>query len=91
MLFKHDASPGLDPPPPPPPPRPCMHSSSGANSAPRDLVLVTFDVAPEAAGDVEIQLTESTAVKSASDPFGNGLSMRWIDGYVKISSSNMTR
>ncbi|MBP9109482.1 MAG: hypothetical protein KBF83_07990 [Pyrinomonadaceae bacterium] len=62
-----------------------------ASAKPRDLVLVTFDVAPEAAGDVEIQLTESTAVKSASDPFGNGLSMRWIDGYVKISSSNMTR
>ena len=61
------------------------------SATPKQLVRITFDVAAEASGDSPIMLTNSAAAKGSSDAAGNDVSMRWLDGYVKILADSLAR
>jgi len=56
-----------------------------ASASARPVVLVTFDVSADAKGGTPIFLTGSLASQSLSDPDGNSLPMRYLDGGVVLS------
>lgn len=55
-----------------------------AAATPKQLVMVTFDVAPETRGESMLILTSGLASKGVSDPEGRSLAARWLSGSVVI-------
>ncbi|MFZ1701826.1 MAG: cohesin domain-containing protein, partial [Pyrinomonadaceae bacterium] len=56
-----------------------------ASAIAKRVVIVTFDVAPDAIGETRIALSSSLAAKGLSDSAGNELFTRWFDGLINIS------
>lgn len=56
-----------------------------ASKMPANVVLVTFDISPDAAGEAAISFSDSLAAKGMSDLLGNNLSARYVNGMISIS------
>lgn len=61
--------------------------SMTASAMALSIVLLTFDVVAKADGETAISLTDSLAVRGASDSSANSLSVRYRDGAVKIAAT----
>ena len=63
-----------------------VDSSNGmiASAVPRQIVLVTFDMAAGFHGTTPIRFSDSLAARGSSDADGNTLPTRWLDGSVTL-------
>ena len=56
-----------------------------ASAMPKRIVMITFDVSPDAVGEATVSLTDSLAAKAVSDAGGNLVSTRYLGGVITIT------